>query len=123
MAPSPAFAYAARREPVRGTDMTGGLVNGDYDASVTPGEIVERPRQSEIPCRPSRSQVAFGLHPIDMMGAVDFLIRKVVRGKTISTPRGRFTTMDERRNIGIPPGVPYGTLVGDMSGVAPYGLE
>lgn len=125
---SPAFFRVTRREPPAGPMITPGLHNQwDIESNQTVAQFDERIPQSQIHCRPSRRFIAFFLAPGTAGGpnweADDFIMGHESIPFTRRFPRGRLSTMDDRRNIDIPPRVAYGSLVGDMDGVSPNGLD
>lgn len=122
---SPVFYRVGRREPPAGPVLTPAEYNAnDLQTDVTVHGFDERLPQSQIICRPSRHWIAFFLAPVDWpMGCGDFIMGHEAIPRAANTPRGRLSTMDDRRNVAIPPRVTYGSLVGDMDGVSPNGLD
>lgn len=99
----------------------------DMQINQTVSPVSEKIPQSEIVARPSRRFIAFFLAPGNSGGpawsAEDFIMGHESIPFARRFPRGRLSTMDDRRNIDIPPRVAYGSLVGDMDGVSPNGLD
>jgi hypothetical protein len=125
--PSPVFYRTTRREPPAGPMITPGEHSRlDYQDQ-TPPFVSSRMRQSEVHCRPSRSQITFFLAPGNSGGpawsAEDFIMGHESVPHSRNTPRGRLSIVDDRRNIDVPPRIAYGSLVGDFDGVSPNGLD
>lgn len=123
---SPA-AWAVRRRTAwnGGVQLTPGETNMlGRPAYKADGILEERIQQSLLPHRPSTRMIAFFLSPLGFAWPDDFIMGHETVGFTnANTPRGRLSTMDDRRNIGIPDRVSYGSIVGESDGVAPYGLD
>lgn len=121
---NPAFFRVRRREPLEGPEMTPAEYTGE--SSVQPDEpyVNARMRQSHVHARPSRRIIqTWFLSPWDVWSAQDFIMGHESIPRTRNTPRGRLSTMDDRQNIAVPPRISYGSLVGEMDGVSPNGLD
>lgn len=125
---SPIFHRVIRREPPAGPMITPGEHNHwDVQSNQTVAQFDERIPQSQIQCRPSRRFIAFFLAPGNSGGpawsAEDFIMGRETIPFARRFPRGRLSTMDDRRNVDVPPRIAYGSLVGNMDGVSPNGLD
>lgn len=96
----------------------------DMQSNQTAPILTERLHQSLVHSRPSRHWIAFFLSPTpDWWSMEDFIMGHETVDFVPNTPRGRLSTMDDRRNVAIPPAVSYGSQIGDMDGVSPNGLD
>jgi hypothetical protein len=115
-----------RREPIEGPMLTP-VLHQQEDYSNGGGNLSgfdERIPQSQIACRPSRRQIAFFLAPIEWpMGCGDFIMGHETIPFMQRFPRGRLSTMDDRRNVSIPPRVSYGSQIPELDGLSPNGLD
>lgn len=124
----PLAVFVPRREA-----WTGAVVNtpGEANRSVIQDQTVhgfdERLPQSMIPCRPSREIVTYFLAPepdvTAFMGDFAMSDEKSLAPHFAGIPPGRLSTVDDRRNVERPDYISYGDQVGELYGVAPYGLE
>lgn len=123
----PLAVFVPVHEPFRGPVRTVGEVNHDvYQDNQTVHEFDERLPQSRIPCRPARERVTLFLHPNpDYVFSGDFLMadEKSIAPRFTGIPPGRLSLQDDRRNVERPDYVSYGDQVGELYGVAPYGLD
>lgn len=124
---SPVFYSVSRRHAWNGGVQ---LTPAEYnqradvlDVDGGPDVLVLPVPQSELPHRPSRAWIAFFLSPWGFHMADDFIMGHETVPHMSGVPRGRLSTQDDRRNVGIPTRISYGAMVGESDGVAPYGLE
>jgi hypothetical protein len=113
-----------RREPVEGPMLTPAEYTGRR--ATQPGEpfVSERMRQSEVHSRPSKRIIqTWFLSPMGDWSSEDFLFGEVPIPRPTNFPRGRLSQMDDRMNVAVPPRISYGSMVGEMDGVSPNGLD
>lgn len=123
---SPIHFTTSRREPPAGPVLTPAeYADSRLIGASTVHTAESKPDQSNIHCRPSRAIITtwfLGPTP-DWWSMEDFMAGHEPVPFSANTPRGRLSTMDQRRNIDRPPAVSYGDLVGNMDGVSPNGLD
>jgi hypothetical protein len=114
-----------RRVPPAGPVVTPGLHNQE-DYSNGGGNVKgfdERMPQSLIHCRPSRRQIVFFLSTNGQWSEDRFIMGHETIPYQQRFPRGRLSTMDDRRNVSVPPRISYGSMIGENDGVSPNGLD
>lgn len=121
----PALGYRVRRRvPPAGPMVTPGEHNQLDTVQTDTPYVSEKIPQSEVISRPSRRQIAFFLSEYDtILGAQDFLFGHETIPFGRRFPNGRLSNQDPRRNVAVPPRISYGSLVGEMDGVSPNGLD